>query len=79
MDENDDVMESLSFPKKLQITFDRNHRISGASEQSFWSSRFYCVDRFKANGALKPEYTTKMLKKGKNVIVAKNSDAGEKR
>ena len=33
--ENDDVMESLSVAKRRKITFDRNHRISGASEQSF--------------------------------------------
>ena len=52
-------METLSLPNRLQITFDRIHRISGASEQSFWNSRFYRVGRVKANEVLKPEYLLK--------------------
>ena len=32
--ENDDAMDSVSFPERLQITFDRSHRISEVSEQS---------------------------------------------
>ena len=31
----DDFMESLTLPKRQQITFDRSDEISGASEQSF--------------------------------------------
>ena len=42
-------------PKRLQITFHRIHKISGASEQSFRINRFYRVCRVKVNGALKPE------------------------
>ena len=64
-------MESLSLPKGLQITFDRSHRISGASEQYFWNSRFYMVCRVKANGAPKAEYLLNVKKGKKNVYVAK--------
>ena len=53
--ENGNIMDSLGLPKWLQISFDRSHGISGASEQN----RFYRVFRVKANGALKPE---KLLK-----------------
>ena len=49
--ENDNIMDSLSLPKWLQINFDRSHGKSGASEQN----RFYRVCRVKANGALKPK------------------------
>ena len=58
----DDFMESLTLPKRQQITFDRSDEISGASEQSFWNSRFYRVCRVKVNEALKPEYLLKRLK-----------------
>ena len=55
-------MESLTLPKRQEITFDRSDEISGASEQSFWNSRFYRVCRVKVNEALKPEYLLKRLK-----------------
>ena len=56
---NDDIMGFLNLPKRRQITLDRSHEIWGASEQSFWNSRFYRVCRVKANGAMKPEYLLK--------------------
>ena len=68
-------MESLSLPKRLQITFDSSHRLSGASEQSFLNSRFYRICRVK----VKPEYLLKSCKREKYVYVAKNCNTVLKR
>ena len=68
------MMTSLSLQKRLQITFDRSRRISGASGQWFWNSRFYSVCRVKTNGARKYEYQLNCLMLLKMVVLVKREN-----